>query len=101
MRRALVTGLLTLSLLASMLPANAAAARSTTMPETGLVQTVTGGETEADIPQADMEDEAEHDGAEQTSSAAEINGTPYDTLEAAIAAAEEERLCERSFRSRA
>ena len=89
MRRELVTGLLTLSLLASMLPANAAAARSTTMPETGLVQTVTGGETEADIPQADMEDEAEHDGAEQTSSAAEINGTPYDTLEAAIAAAEE------------
>ena len=89
MRRELVTGLLTLSLLASILPANAAAARSTTMPETGLVQTVTGGETEADIPQADMEDEAEHDGAEQTSSAAEINGTPYDTLEAAIAAAEE------------
>ena len=89
MRRELVTGLLTLSLLASMLPANAAAARSTTMPETGLVQTVTDGETEADIPQADMEDEAEHDGAEQTSSAAEINGTPYDTLEAAIAAAEE------------
>ena len=89
MRRELVTGLLTLSLLASMLPANAAAARSTTMPETGLVQTVTGGETEADIPQADMEDEAEHDGAEQTSSAAEINGTPYDTLEAAIAEAEE------------
>lgn len=89
MRRELVTGLLTLSLLASMLPANAAAARSTTMPETGLVQTVTGGETEADIPQADMEEEAEHDGAEQTSSAAEINGTPYDTLEAAIAAAEE------------
>ena len=89
MRRELVTGLLTLSLLASMLPANAAAARSTTMPETGLVQTVTGGETEADIPQADMEDEAEPDGAEQTSSAAEINGTPYDTLEAAIAAAEE------------
>ena len=89
MRRELVTGLLTLSLLASMLPANAAAARSTTMPETDLVQTVTGGETEADIPQADMEDEAEHDGAEQTSSAAEINGTPYDTLEAAIAAAEE------------
>ena len=89
MRRELVTGLLTLSLLASMLPANAAAARSTTMPETGLIQTVTDGETEADIPQADMEDEAEHDGAEQTSSAAEINGTPYDTLEAAIAAAEE------------
>ena len=89
MRRELVTGLLTLSLLASILPANAAAARSTTMPETGLVQTVTDGETEADIPQADMEDEAEHDGAEQTSSAAEINGTPYDTLEAAIAAAEE------------
>ena len=89
MRRELVTGLLTLSLLASMLPANAAAARSTTMPETGLIQTVTDGETEADIPQADMEDEAEHDGAEQTSSAAEINGTPYDTLEAAIAEAEE------------
>lgn len=89
MRRELVTGLLTLSLLASILPANAAAARSTTMPETGLIQTVTDGETEADIPQADMEDEAEHDGAEQTSSAAEINGTPYDTLEAAIAAAEE------------
>ena len=43
MKRELVTGLLTLSLLASMLPANAAAARGTAVPEAGLVQTVTGG----------------------------------------------------------
>ena len=87
MKKELVTGLLTLSLLASMLPANAAAAQRTAAPEAGLVQTVTGGETEQDGPQADSGEES--GGAEQTGSAAEIGGTPYDTLEAAIAAAKE------------
>ena len=87
MKRELVTGLLTLSLLASMLPANAAA-QGTAVPEAGLVQTVTGTEAEQDGSQADGGEE-DSGGTEQAGSAAEISGTPYDTLEAAIAAAEE------------
>ena len=92
MRKELVTGLLTLSLLASMLPANAAAVQRTA-PETGLVQTVTdSGQTGTDDGQEAGEIDGEPSGgeeAEQTGAAAEINGTRYDTLEAAIAAAEE------------
>ena len=75
MKRELVTGLLTLSLLASMLPANALAAEGTSgAPVSGQVQTLTEG--------------AGEDGV-QTENAADIDGTQYATLAEAVAQAEE------------
>ena len=75
MKRELVTGLLTLSLLASMLPANALAAEGTSgVPVSGQVQTLTEG--------------AGEDGV-QTENAADIDGTQYATLAEAVAQAEE------------
>ena len=75
MKRELVTGLLTLSLLASMLPANALAAEGTSgAPVSGQIQTLTEG--------------AGEDGV-QTENAADIDGTQYATLAEAVAQAEE------------
>ena len=75
MKRELVTGLLTLSLLASMLPANAQAAEGMFgASAAGQVQTMTEG--------------AGEDGV-QTENAADIDGTQYATLAEAVAQAEE------------
>ena len=71
MKRELVTGLLTLSLLASMLPANAQAAEGMFgASAAGQVQTMTEG--------------AGEDGV-QTENAADIDGTQYATLAEAVA----------------
>lgn len=75
MKRELVTGLLTLSLLASMLPANAQAAEGMFgASAAGQVQTMTEG--------------AGEDGV-QTENTADIDGTQYATLAEAVAQAEE------------
>lgn len=75
MKRELVAGLLTLSLLASMLPANAQAAEGMFgASAAGQVQTMTEG--------------AGEDGV-QTENAADIDGTQYATLAEAVAQAEE------------
>ena len=71
MKRELVTGLLTLSLLASMLPANAQAAEGMFgASAAGQVQTMTEG--------------AGEDGV-QTENTADIDGTQYATLAEAVA----------------
>ncbi|MFR6041146.1 MAG: hypothetical protein ACLUHL_07140 [Dysosmobacter welbionis] len=74
MKRELVTGLLTLSLLASMLPANAQAAEGMFgASAAGQVQTMTEG----------------RGGRRQTENTADIDGTQYATLAEAVAQAEE------------